>query len=126
MAVLIGRPVAPWSHPYWPPGFASKNHHRPSRSTAKSNAAYARPKLSRYLRVDRSIRSGTLTTRYVAVDAEQAEIARSAYRRYGKERHRAALNYGDCFSYALAVASGEPLLFKGDDFTQTDVAHVEL
>lgn len=62
----------------------------------------------------------------VAVDAEQAEIARSAYRRYGKERHRAALNYGDCFSYALAVASGEPLLFKGDDFTQTDVAHVEL
>lgn len=60
----------------------------------------------------------------VAVDADQAETARAAYRRYGRGRHRAALNYGDCFSYALAKTSGQPLLCKGDDFTHTDVATV--
>ncbi|OBG82598.1 ribonuclease VapC [Mycobacterium sp. E802] len=57
----------------------------------------------------------------VAVDADQAEAARVAYRRYGKGRHRAGLNYGDCFSYALAKISGQPLLFKGNDFGQTDI-----
>jgi len=57
-----------------------------------------------------------------AVDSDQIEIARAAFRRYGKGRHPAGLNFGDCFSYALAKASGEPLLFKGNDFAQTDVA----
>jgi ribonuclease VapC len=57
----------------------------------------------------------------VAVDAEQVGTARRAWRRYGKGHHPAALNYGDCFSYALAVTRGEPLLFKGDDFLKTDV-----
>jgi ribonuclease VapC len=57
----------------------------------------------------------------VPVDAEQADAARRAWRRYGTGRHPAALNYGDCFSYALAVTRGEPLLFKGDDFVKTDV-----
>lgn len=57
----------------------------------------------------------------VPVDAEQAEIARLAWRRYGKGRHRARLNFGDCFSYALAKVSGEPLLAKGSDFIHTDV-----
>jgi len=57
----------------------------------------------------------------VAVDHEQAEIARIAWRRYGKGRHPASLNYGDCFAYALATVSGSPLLFKGDDFSQTDL-----
>lgn len=57
----------------------------------------------------------------VAVAADQAETARIAYRRFGKGRHRAGLNYGDCFSYALAKVSGQPLLFKGDDFSHTDV-----
>ena len=61
----------------------------------------------------------------VAVDADQADIARVAYRRYGKGRHRAGLNYGDCFSYALAKVSGQPLLFKGDDFAQTDIGGVD-
>jgi ribonuclease VapC len=56
----------------------------------------------------------------VAVDAEQVDIARAAYRRYGKGRHAAGLNFGDCFSYALAKARGEPLLFKGQDFAKTD------
>jgi ribonuclease VapC len=60
----------------------------------------------------------------VAVDAVQAELARHAYRQYGKARHPAALNYGDCFAYALAQSAGEPLLFKGDDFGKTDVATV--
>jgi ribonuclease VapC len=58
------------------------------------------------------------------VTAQQAEIAREAWRRFGKDRHPASLNFGDCFSYALARVTGEPLLFKGTDFTQTDVAVV--
>lgn len=58
----------------------------------------------------------------VAVHPEQAHAARVAYRKYGKVRHPAGLNYGDCFSYALAKISAEPLLFKGDDFSNTDVA----
>ena len=57
----------------------------------------------------------------VPVDAEQADAARRAWRRFGKGRHAAALNYGDCFSYALALTRGEPLLFKGKDFAKTDV-----
>jgi ribonuclease VapC len=57
----------------------------------------------------------------IPVDARQASIARDAWRRYGKGRHPAGLNLGDCFAYALAMARGEPLLFKGDDFARTDV-----
>jgi ribonuclease VapC len=55
------------------------------------------------------------------VTLDQAEVAREAYRRFGKGNHPAALNFGDCFAYALARLSGEPLLFKGNDFTQTDI-----
>src|SRR6266446_6821786 len=58
----------------------------------------------------------------VPVDSDQADIARSAWRKYGKGRHPAALNFGDCFSYALAKISGEPLLAKGTDFSLTDIA----
>jgi ribonuclease VapC len=57
----------------------------------------------------------------VPLDAEQAEIARSAWRKYGKGRHAAGLNFGDCFAYALAKSSGEKLLAKGEDFRFTDV-----
>ena len=57
----------------------------------------------------------------VAVTEQQAGLARRAHRRYGKGLHPAGLNYGDCFSYALAQDSGEPLLFKGDDFSRTDL-----
>jgi ribonuclease VapC len=57
----------------------------------------------------------------VSVDREQVEVARSGWRNYGKRRHRAALNFGDCFAYALAKISGEPLLAKGKDFPQTDI-----
>ncbi len=60
----------------------------------------------------------------VDVNGGQADAARFAYRRYGKGRHRAGLNFGDCFSYALAKVSGEPLLFKGDDFVHTDIGVV--
>jgi ribonuclease VapC len=57
------------------------------------------------------------------VTREQAEIARAAYRDFGKgSGHPAGLNFGDCFAYALAKSMGEPLLFKGDDFSRTDVA----
>jgi ribonuclease VapC len=56
------------------------------------------------------------------VTAEHARTARAAYRAYGKGTgHSAGLNFGDCFSYALAKATGEPLLFKGDDFSKTDI-----
>lgn len=57
----------------------------------------------------------------VDVDAEQARIARDAYSRFGKGRHPAGLNFGDCFSYALANTRGLPLLFKGEDFARTDL-----
>jgi ribonuclease VapC len=57
----------------------------------------------------------------VAVDQEQGLLARSAFTRFGKGRHCAGLNYGDCFSYAAAIHLGEPLLCKGDDFIHTDV-----
>lgn len=60
--------------------------------------------------------------RTVAVDEEQTLLARAAWRRYGKGRHAANLNFGDLFGYALARATGDALLFKGDDFTQTDLA----
>ena len=58
------------------------------------------------------------------VTADQGDVARGCWRRYGKGRHTAGLNFGDCFSYALAKATGEPLLFKGEDFTHTDIAAV--
>lgn len=57
----------------------------------------------------------------VPVDEDQAELARSAYRRYGRGRHPAGLNFGDCFAYALAVTAGEPLLYVGRDFAETDL-----
>lgn len=60
------------------------------------------------------------------VTPRQAEIARQAYRDFGKGRHRAGLNFGDCFSYALAKEMDEPLLFKGNDFLDTDIEPVEV
>jgi len=62
----------------------------------------------------------------VSVSPHHVRVARSAYRAYGKGNHNARLNFGDCFAYALAKTTGEPLLFKGEDFHQTDIlpAHV--
>ena len=57
----------------------------------------------------------------VPIGAEQATIARRAWRRFGKGRHAAGLNLGDCLAYALAESTREPLLFKGDDFARTDI-----
>jgi ribonuclease VapC len=59
--------------------------------------------------------------RVAAVDVTQAHAAREAWVRYGEGNGPARLNFGDCFSYALAASTGRPLLFKGDDFAQTDV-----
>jgi ribonuclease VapC len=59
------------------------------------------------------------------VTEEHAHIARQAFIDFGKGRHPAGLNYGDCFSYALAKATGEPLLFKGKDFSKTDLVAAE-
>ena len=63
----------------------------------------------------------TISVEIHPVTAEQAQLARIAYRRFGKGRHEAGLNVGDCFAYALAMALEEPLLFKGGDFSRTDV-----
>jgi ribonuclease VapC len=60
-----------------------------------------------------------------SVTPKQARIAREAYRDFGQGHHRAGLNFGDCFSYALAKATGEPLLFKGNDFRHTDIEPAE-
>jgi len=57
----------------------------------------------------------------IAMNADQAELARAAWRKFGKGNHPAGLNIGDCCAYALAKYSGEPLLFKGNDFGQTDI-----
>ena len=59
--------------------------------------------------------------RTAGFESEQLDVAIDAFRRFGRGRHVAGLNFGDCFSYALAKATGEPLLFKGDDFARTDV-----
>ncbi len=60
----------------------------------------------------------------VPLTAEQVELAREAYRRFGKGSHPAGLNLGDCATYALSRSTGEPLLFKGNDFSQTDLSLV--
>ena len=60
-----------------------------------------------------------------SVAPRQAQIARQAYRDFGKGRHKAGLNFGDCFAYALAKDLDEPLLFKGRDFGDTDIEPAE-
>ena len=62
----------------------------------------------------------------VSLNEEQMELARRAWRKYGKGRHPAGLNIGDCCSYALSKHSGEPLLYKGADFIQTDIESVQV
>ncbi len=57
----------------------------------------------------------------IPFNSEQLTVARQAFRSFGKGQHAAGLNYGDCFSYALSMTSGEPLLFKGGDFAKTDI-----
>jgi ribonuclease VapC len=71
------------------------------------------------LRLDALLKE--LAIEVVPVTRATAELARDAFRRYGKGRHPAALNFGDCFSFALAMERGETLLFVGDDFSRTDV-----
>ncbi len=71
------------------------------------------PQLDRFLR--------GIGAEVVAVGESQANLARDAALRFGRGRHPAGLNFGDCFSYALSMARDEPLLFVGDDFSQTDV-----
>ena len=60
----------------------------------------------------------------VSMTPKQAELARRAFKQYGKGIHPARLNFGDCIVYALAKDTGEPLLFKGEDFSQTDLVPV--
>jgi ribonuclease VapC len=74
---------------------------------------------------DLDLLAAKLQIEVAPVTEQQAIIARRAYHQFGKGRgHRAGLNFGDCFAYALAKATGQPLLFKGDDFIHTDLATV--
>lgn len=69
--------------------------------------------------LDRIVAS--LDLRVIAFDASHVQAARDAFRRYGKGRHAAALNFGDCCAYALSKSLAQPLLFKGNDFSRTDL-----
>ena len=80
----------------------------------------AQTKGSGSLQLDTLLRRARITIE--PVTEEQAHLARQAYTDFGKGRHPAGLNFGDCFSYALAKASGQALLFKGNDFSKTDIA----
>ena len=62
----------------------------------------------------------------VPVSVEQVQVARQAWRRFGKGNHPAGLNFGDCFAYALAEVTGEPLLYKGEDFALTNVESAQI
>lgn len=70
--------------------------------------------------IDTLLRSASISLQ--PVTPHQAILARQAFFEYGKGRHPAALNFGDCFAYALAKSTGEPLLFRGNDFSQTDLS----
>lgn len=70
-------------------------------------------------RLDAMVREAGI--QIIAFDGEQQQLARAAFRRFGRGRHAAQLNFGDCFAYALAKHRGEPLLYKGRDFAQTDI-----
>lgn len=72
-------------------------------------------------RADLDQRLAAMGIEIVSVSPAQAGLALDAFYRFGKGQHPARLNYGDCFAYALATGRGEPLLFKGDDFSRTDV-----
>ncbi len=65
---------------------------------------------------------GALKVKIVAFDEQQSKLAIAAFAQYGKGRHPAALNFGDCCAYALAKSMNLPLLYKGNDFAQTDIA----
>ncbi len=71
------------------------------------------------LRFDEFFRASGI--QLMPVDAAQAEAARTAWRHFGRHKHSARLNFGDCFAYALAKGTGAPLLFSGDDFLRTDI-----
>lgn len=75
-------------------------------------------------KVDELLRASQVTV--VPVTEDHARLAREGFARFGKGQHAARLNFGDCFSYALAKASGHSLLFKGNDFSQTDVKTVSI
>ena len=79
----------------------------------------ARAGIAVWPRVEDLLRDGEVAV--VPFTAEHAALAREGWRRYGKGRHPAGLNLGDCFAYALAKSRNQPLLFKGDDFARTDV-----
>ena len=120
LAILLGEPEAE--------AFARAITNHPKRLVSPLSALeaaivlQARKGPSAVRELDLLLHSTAMTI--VSLDADQVQIARAAYEKFWKGRHPAALNLGDCGSYALASSSGEPLLFKGDDFSKTDLARV--
>ena len=96
--------------------------YRPRRSSKPQSSSKARKGEAAGQELDLLLHKADVVV--VPVDTDQISEARRAYRRFGKGRHEAGLNFGDLFSYALARTSGEPLLFKGDNFSRTDVRRV--
>jgi ribonuclease VapC len=118
LAILFAEPDAP--------AFAKALEEAPVRRISAANWLETAVRIDRFGSAlasgafDDLVREAGLTVE--PVTEEQARIARTAYRAFGKgSGHEAGLNFGDCFAYALAKLSGEPLLFKGDDFARTDV-----
>ena len=93
-----------------------------SRRMSAANFVEAQTRSGGSRQFDAFIRRANITIE--PVTEEQAHVARQAYNDFGKGRHRAGLNFGDCFAYALAKVTGEPLLYKGEDFRRTDVEPV--
>ena len=117
LAVLLGEPdakeYADKIAGAWPRLMSAAGFLEMAIVTESQGGAEAGLKLDKFL-ADASIE-------IVPVSLQHAQVAREAWRRFGKGRDPACLNFGDCFSYALAKTSGEPLLFKGKDFAQTDI-----
>ena len=118
LAVVLGEPDAE--------GFLSRMVRAESLAVSAASLAEAlivvEAKQGREAASDLSALLAELEAEVVGLDEAQAEVAASAWRRFGKGRHPAALNFGDVFSYSLATVRGEPLLFKGRDFAATDVS----
>ena len=100
---------------------ASASPRRISSGTYLETAIVLQCRYGKQALLDLKLYLATADVEITGFDPEQAEIAAKAYARFGKGKHPASLNYGDCFAYALAKSTGETLLFKGNDFRKTDI-----
>jgi len=117
LCILLGEPEAPRFNQV----LAHSSRAVVSAANWLETAIVATARLGATGRVDLNTVIEVVAAEVAPVDAALAEAAYQAWLRFGKGRHPAGLNFGDCFSYALAKQRGEPLLYKGEDFSKTDV-----